>query len=62
MHEVRRPAPIPAHRWTTRINYRVPFQFTSKLAKLTLKLDRQKLTPEGEKRLMEAQRNNDTRE
>ncbi len=39
-------------------DYQVPFRFTSKLVKLTLTTDRPKLTPEDEKRLMEAQRNN----
>ena len=39
-------------------DYQVPFTFTGKLVKLTLKLDRPKLTPEDEKRLMEAERNN----
>src|SRR5262249_33826257 len=40
-------------------DYKVPFEFTGKLNKLTLAIDRPKLTPEDEKRLMEeAQRNN----
>jgi len=39
-------------------DYQVPFRFTGKLAKLTLKIDRPKLTPEDEKRLKEATRNN----
>ena len=39
-------------------DYQCPFAFTGKLLKLTLKLDRPKLTPEDERRLMEAQRNN----
>jgi arylsulfatase len=39
-------------------DYQVPFKFTGKLNKLTLTIDRPKLTPEDEKRLMEAQRNN----
>ena len=43
-------------------DYQVPFKFTGKLAKLTLTIDRPKLTPEDEKRLMEAQRNNKTSE
>jgi hypothetical protein len=43
-------------------DYQVPFRFTGKLAKLTLTIDRPKLTPEDEKRLMEAQRNNKTSE
>ena len=39
-------------------DYQVPFKFTGKLNKLTLKIDRPKLTPEDEKRLREATRNN----
>jgi arylsulfatase A-like enzyme len=40
-------------------DYQVPFKFTGTLAKLTLKIDRPKLTPADEKLLMEgAQRNN----
>jgi arylsulfatase len=40
-------------------DYQVPFEFTGKLTKLTLSIDRPKLTPEDEKRLMdEGQRNN----
>ena len=39
-------------------DYQVPFKFTGKLSKLTLKLDRPQLTPADEKRLMEAERNN----
>ena len=39
-------------------DYQVPFKFTGKLNKLTLTIDRPKLTPEDEKRLMEAERNN----
>jgi arylsulfatase len=39
-------------------DYQVPFRFTGKLDKLTLTIDRPKLTPEDEKRLMDAQRNN----
>ena len=38
-------------------DYQVPFKFTGKLNKVTLTIDRPKLTPEDEKRLMEAQRN-----
>jgi hypothetical protein len=38
--------------------YQVPFRFTGKLNKLTLKTDRPKLSPEDEKRLSEARRNN----
>jgi arylsulfatase len=43
-------------------DYQVPFKFTGKLAKLTLTIDRPKLTPEDEKRLTAAQRNNKTSE
>ena len=39
-------------------DYQVPFRFTGKLNKLTLKVDRPKLTPADEKKLMEAQRDN----
>lgn len=39
-------------------DYKVPFKFTGKLNKLTLIIDRPKLTPEDEKQLMQAQRNN----
>jgi arylsulfatase len=39
-------------------DYQVPFKFTGKLVKLTIKIDRPKITPEDEKRLMEAGRNN----
>jgi len=39
-------------------DYQVPFRFTDKLNKLTLKVDRPKLTPADEKKLMEAQRDN----
>src|SRR5262245_18003287 len=40
-------------------DYQVPFEFTGKLAKLTLSVERPQLTPEDEKRLMEeGQRNN----
>ena len=39
-------------------DYQVPFQFTGKLNKLTLTIDRPKLTSENEKRLMEVERNN----
>jgi hypothetical protein len=35
-----------------------PQKFGSKIDKITLTIDRPKLTPEDEKRLMEAQRNN----
>ena len=37
-------------------DYQVPFKFTGKLNKLTLKIDRPRLTAEDEKRLMEAAR------
>jgi arylsulfatase len=43
-------------------DYQVPFKFTGKLNKLTIKIDRPQLTPEDEKRLMEAERNNKTSE
>jgi arylsulfatase len=43
-------------------DYQAPFRFTGKLDKLTLSIDRPKLTPADEKRLMEAQRNNKTSE
>jgi arylsulfatase A-like enzyme len=39
-------------------DYKVPFNFTGKLNKLTLTIDRPKLTPEDEKKLMQATRNN----
>ncbi|MEI6069510.1 MAG: arylsulfatase [Methylococcaceae bacterium] len=39
-------------------DYQPPFALTAKLNKLTLKVDRPQLTPEDEKQLMEAQRNN----
>ena len=39
-------------------DYQVPFRFTGKLDKLTLTIDRPKLTPQDEKKLMDAQRNN----
>ena len=40
-------------------DYQVPFKFTGKLAKLNIKIERAKLTPEDEKKLMEeGQRNN----
>jgi arylsulfatase len=40
-------------------DYQVPFAFTGELAKLTLTIDRPKLTPADEKLLMEqAQRSN----
>ncbi len=43
-------------------DYQVPFRFTGTLNKLTLKIDRPKLTSEDEKRLMQAQRDNKTSE
>ena len=39
-------------------DYQPPFAFTGKIDKITLTIDRPKLTPADEKRLMEAQRNN----
>ena len=39
-------------------DYQVPFAFTGKINKITLTIDRPKLTPEDEKKLMQAQRNN----
>ena len=39
-------------------DYQVPFTFTGKLNKLTLTIDRPKLTPEDIKKLEAAQRNN----
>jgi arylsulfatase len=39
-------------------DYQVPFKFTGKLNKLTLTIDRPKLTPEDVKKLQQAQRNN----
>lgn len=39
-------------------DYLVPFKFTGKINKITLAIDRPKLTPEDEKKLMQAQRNN----
>ncbi len=39
-------------------DYQVPFRFTGQLNKLTLTIDRPKLTPADEKWLMKAQRNN----
>jgi arylsulfatase len=43
-------------------DYQPPFAFTGTIDKLTLTVDRPKLTPEDEKRLMEAARNNKTSE
>jgi arylsulfatase len=39
-------------------DYKPPFPLTAKLNKLTVKVDRPKLSPEDEKKLVEAQRNN----
>lgn len=39
-------------------DYQVPYRFNGKLDKLTLTINRPQLTPEDEKKLMEAQRNN----
>jgi len=39
-------------------DYKIPFPFTGKLARLTLDIDRPKLTPEDKKRLQETGRNN----
>ena len=39
-------------------DYQVPFRFTGRLNKLTLNIDRPKLSPEDVKKLMVAQRNN----
>jgi arylsulfatase len=39
-------------------DYQPPFAFTGKINKITLTIDRPKLTPEDEKKLMQAQRNN----
>ena len=41
-------------------DYQVPFAFTGKIDKITLSIDRPKLTPEDEKKLMAAQRDNKT--
>ncbi|MBL8659725.1 MAG: arylsulfatase [Rhodospirillales bacterium] len=43
-------------------DYQVPFRFNGTLDKLTLSIDRPQLSPEDEKRLMQAQRNNKTSE
>ena len=43
-------------------DYQVPFAFTGKINRITLAIDRPKLTPEDEKKLMQAQRNNKTSE
>jgi hypothetical protein len=39
-------------------DYQVPFAFTGKIAKITLTIDRPKLSPADEKKLTEAQRHN----
>ena len=39
-------------------DYKPPFPLTAKFHKLTIKVDRPKLSPEDEKKLMQAQRNN----
>jgi arylsulfatase A-like enzyme len=39
-------------------DYQVPFKFTGKLAKLTIKIERPNLTSEDERKLQEAQRSN----
>ena len=39
-------------------DYQVPFRFTGKLNKLTVKINRPKLTPEDEKHLMGARQRN----
>jgi len=43
-------------------DYQPPFTLTAKLDKLTIKVDRPQLTPEDEKKLLEAGRNNKTSE
>jgi arylsulfatase len=43
-------------------DYQVPFNFTGKLEKLTIAIERPKLSAADEKRLMEAQRNNKSSE
>ena len=43
-------------------DYQVPFKFTGKTNKLTLTIDRPKLTPEDIKKLQQAERNNKTSE
>jgi arylsulfatase len=39
-------------------DYQVPFKFTGKIEKITLTIDRPKLSPEDIKKLEQAQRNN----
>jgi len=43
-------------------DYQSPFPFTGKIQKITLEIDRPKLSPADEKKLMEAQRNHKTSE
>jgi arylsulfatase len=43
-------------------DYQPPFAFTGKFNQITLTVDRPKLTPEDEKKLIQAQRNNKTSE
>ena len=43
-------------------DYQPPFAFNGKIEKITLTIDRPKLTAEDEKQLMEAQRDNKTSE
>jgi arylsulfatase len=43
-------------------DYQVPFAFTGKIQKITLTIDRPKLTPADEKKLLEAQRASQARE
>jgi arylsulfatase A-like enzyme len=43
-------------------DYQVPFAFNGTIDKITLSIDRPQLTPEDEKKLMEAQRSNKTSE
>ena len=43
-------------------DYTPPFTFTGKLNKLTIKMDRPQLSPEDEKRLSEAMRDNKSSE
>ena len=40
------------------IAYQIPFKFTGKIDKITLTINRPQLSPEDEKKLMEAQRDN----
>jgi arylsulfatase len=43
-------------------DYQPPFAFTGKFNRITLTIDRPKLSPEDEKKLTQAQRNNKTSE